>query len=118
MVLLCPPISYVRKSNLKYLKIQFIEFNISFSDYVGVADQVHTWFGNHMVEYSPCYLFVCPSVCPSVRLSDPEVPFLVRFMVQLINVSGVFCVKFRKRIEESSKIECFRRKNPKNDKNK
>ena len=36
--------------------------NRFFSDDVGVADQVHTWFGNHMVEYSPCYLFVCLSV--------------------------------------------------------
>ena len=85
-----------------------------FSDYVGVADQVHTWFGNHMIEYSPCYLFVCPSVRPS----DHEVPFLFQFMDQLVKVSGVVSVNFRKRIEKSSKIECFRRKNPKNDKNK
>ena len=59
-------------------------------------------------------LFVRLSVC----LSDPEVPFLFRFMVQLINISGAISVNFRKRIEKSSKTECFRRKNPKNDKNK
>ena len=51
-------------------------------------------------------MVVCLSVCPS----DPEVPFLFRFMVQLINVSGVISVNFRKRIEKSSKNKVFRRK--------
>ena len=56
-----------------------------------------------MVEYRiHCYLFVRPS--------DPEVPFLFRFIDQLVKVSGVFSVNFRKKIEKSSKIECFRRK--------
>ena len=41
--------------------------SLLFSDYVGVADQVHTWFGNHMVEYSPCIFFVRLSVCPILR---------------------------------------------------
>ena len=61
-----------------------------FSDYVGVADQVaHFGCQIHMVEYNPCYLCKC-AVVAFRFLSDSEVPFLFRFIVQLINDIGVF----------------------------
>ena len=49
-----------------------------FSDYVRVADQVSLGSEKiHMVEYSPCYLSVCPSVHTRFCLSVSLYPFCI-----------------------------------------